>query len=111
MNLPYSIHMVAHIFTLLLAPFAFKLVNYSRHSDILKFLKNSKSTSFSFENSSRTKFVTNRTKNVTKGTKNGRVQSDDIIALCFFFVAFHGLSMVLYGLLWPLVVLYSNIWV
>ena len=33
--------MVARIFTLLLAPFAFKLVNYLRHSEILKFRKNS----------------------------------------------------------------------
>ena len=34
----------------LVAPFAFELVNYSRHSEILKFRKNSKSTSFSFKN-------------------------------------------------------------
>ena len=43
--------MAAHVFTLLLAPFAFKLVNYSSQSDILNFRKISKSTSFSFRNS------------------------------------------------------------
>ena len=43
--------LIAHILTLLLATFASKLINYSRHSEILNFRKNSKSTSFSFENS------------------------------------------------------------
>ena len=41
----------AHIFTLLLAPFTSKLVNYSRHGESLNFQKNSKSTTLSFENS------------------------------------------------------------
>ena len=36
--------------------YAFKLVNYSRHSEILNSRKNSKSTSFSFENSDFTVF-------------------------------------------------------
>ena len=81
MNLPYSIRMywtnfwqptvhvqqnifekllyklVAHIFTLLLAPFSSKFVNYSRYSETLNFRKNSKSTSFSFENSDFTAFM------------------------------------------------------
>ena len=35
---------------------AVKLVNYSRHSEILNFRKNSKSTSFSYENSDLTVF-------------------------------------------------------
>ena len=48
--------MVAHTYTLLLAPFAFKLVNYSRHSKILNFRKNSKLTSFSLKNSDFTVF-------------------------------------------------------
>ena len=48
--------MVAHIFTLHLASFAFKLVIYSRHSETLNFLKNSKLTSFSFKNSDFTVF-------------------------------------------------------
>ena len=48
--------MVAHIFKLLLAAFASKFVNYSRHSETLNFRKNSKSTSFSFENSNFTVF-------------------------------------------------------
>ena len=43
--------MVAHIFALLLASFASKLVNYSSHSETWNFRKNSRSTSFSFENS------------------------------------------------------------
>ena len=42
--------MVAHIFMLLLALFASKLVCYLRHSEILNFQKSSKSTSFSFKN-------------------------------------------------------------
>ena len=29
--------LVAHIFTLILAPFAFKMVNYVRHSESLKY--------------------------------------------------------------------------
>ena len=41
--------LVAHIFMLLLAPFTSKLANYSRPT--LNFRKNSKSTTFSFENS------------------------------------------------------------
>ena len=41
---------IVHIFTLLLAHFASKLVNYLRHSETLNFRKNSKSTTFSFEN-------------------------------------------------------------
>ena len=41
--------MVAHIFTLLLAPFASKSVHYSRRSETLNFRKNSKSTTFSFD--------------------------------------------------------------
>ena len=81
MNLPYSICMywtnvwqptvhvqqnifektlkmlVVHIFTLLLAPFVPKLVNYLRYSETLKFRKNSKSTSFSFENGDFTVFI------------------------------------------------------
>ena len=48
--------LVVHIFTLLLPPFASKLVNYSWHSEILNFRKNSKSTTFSFENSDLTIF-------------------------------------------------------
>ena len=40
---------VAHIFTLLLAPFWSKLVNHSRHSESLNFNKNWKSTTLSFE--------------------------------------------------------------
>ena len=36
--------------------YAFKLVNYSRHSEILNSRKNSKSTSFSFKNSDFTVF-------------------------------------------------------
>ena len=52
----FLLKLVAHIFTLLLEPFAFKLVNYSRHSEFLKFRKNSKSTSFSFQNSDFTGF-------------------------------------------------------
>ena len=47
---------LAHIFTLLLTPFVSKLVNYSRCSETLNFRKNSKSTSFSFENSDFTVF-------------------------------------------------------
>ena len=43
--------LAVHIFTFLLAPFTSKLVNYSRHSETLNFRKNSKSTTFSFENS------------------------------------------------------------
>ena len=42
---------VVHIFTLLLALFTSKLVNYSRHSETLNLWKNSKSTTFYFENS------------------------------------------------------------
>ena len=42
---------------LLLAPLAFKLVNHSRYSEILNFRKNSKSTSFSFENNNFTVFI------------------------------------------------------
>ena len=38
------------------APFASKSVNYSRHSETLNFWKNSKLTSFSFENSDFTVF-------------------------------------------------------
>ena len=49
--------LAAHIFTLLMAPFTSKLVNYSRDSETLNFRKNSKSTSFSFENSSFTVFI------------------------------------------------------
>ena len=37
-------NLVAHILTLLLAPFASKLVNYSWHSEFLNFRKNSKLT-------------------------------------------------------------------
>ena len=48
--------LVAHIFTLLLAPFAFKLVNHSSHSEISNFHKISKSTSFSFQISDFTVF-------------------------------------------------------
>ena len=47
---------VGHIFTLLLAPFASKLVNYSRHSETLNFRKNSKLRTFSFENRDLTVF-------------------------------------------------------
>ena len=49
--------LVAIIYTLLLAHFVFKLVNYSKLSEILNFRKNSKSTSFSFENSDFTVFI------------------------------------------------------
>ena len=49
--------LVAHIFTLLLPPFAFKLVNHSRRSETLNFRKKSKSTSFSFENIDFTVFI------------------------------------------------------
>ena len=42
--------LVAHVYMLLLAPFESKLVNQSRRSETF-FRKNSKSTSFSFENS------------------------------------------------------------
>ena len=48
--------MEAYIFRLLFAPFAFKLVNYSSHSDILNFHNFSKATSFSFKNSDFTVF-------------------------------------------------------
>ena len=48
--------MIAHISTLLLAPFLSKMINYSRHNEILNFRKNSKSTSFSFEKSDLTVF-------------------------------------------------------
>ena len=48
--------LVAHIFTLLLAPFALKLVYYLRSNEILNFRKNSKSSSFSFEDSDFTVF-------------------------------------------------------
>ena len=49
-------YFVAHIFTILLAPFASKLVNYSRHSETLNFRKNSKSTTFFLRNSDLTIF-------------------------------------------------------
>ena len=48
--------LVANIFTLLLAPFASKMVNYSKHSETLNFRKNLKLTTFSFENSDLTVF-------------------------------------------------------
>ena len=44
------------LYVLLLANFAFKLVNYSSHSEILNFQKNSRSPSFSFKNSDFTVF-------------------------------------------------------
>ena len=47
-----SLHLYASF-----APFASKLVNYSRHTETLNFRKNSKSTSFSFENSNFTVFM------------------------------------------------------
>ena len=43
--------MVAHIFTLLMEPFAFIFLNYSSHNEILNFGKISKLTTFSFEKS------------------------------------------------------------
>ena len=52
----HSQKLAAQIFTLLLAPFAFKLVNHSIHSEILNFHKISKSTSFSFKISDFAKF-------------------------------------------------------
>ena len=48
--------LVAHISMLFLALFASKFVNQSRHSETLNFRKNSKLTSFSFENSDFTVF-------------------------------------------------------
>ena len=48
--------LVAHIFTLLLTPFASKMVNYLRHSETSNFRKNLNSTSFSFKNSDFTVF-------------------------------------------------------
>ena len=48
--------MVAQILMLLLAPFAFKLVKYSSHGEILNFRKISKSSSSSFKNSDFTAF-------------------------------------------------------
>jgi len=42
---------VDHVFTLLLTPFASKLVNYSRRSESLIIHENSKLATFSFENS------------------------------------------------------------
>ena len=49
--------LTAHILTLLLAPFASKLANYSRRSETFNFRKNSKSTTFSFENSDFAVFI------------------------------------------------------
>ena len=52
----FLLKLVAPIFTLLLAPLALKLVNYSRPSEFLKLRKNSKLTSFSSDNTDFTVF-------------------------------------------------------
>ena len=53
---PFLQKLVAHIVMLLLAPFSFKFVNHSRHSETLNFWKNPNSTSFSFDCSNLTIF-------------------------------------------------------